>query len=72
MNEKTNASVEIWLKRNTEAIENAEIVLLACQPSQAGAILGDAGMVASLANKLLLSICWLAIYQASAANLRQF
>ncbi|CAF9916710.1 MAG: delta 1-pyrroline-5-carboxylate reductase [Alectoria fallacina] len=57
MNGNTTAPVEVWLQRNVAAVEIAEIVLLACQPSQAGAILGDAGMAASLADKLLLSIC---------------
>ena len=51
------APVEVWLQRTAAAVEIAEIVLLACQPSQAGAILGAAGMAASLADKLLLSIC---------------
>lgn len=57
MNGNTAAPVEVWLQRNAAAVEIAEIVLLACQPSQAGAILGAAGMAASLADKLLLSIC---------------
>lgn len=57
MNRNTDRSIEVWLKRNAVAADVADVVLLACQPSQAGAILGGAGMVASLANKLLLSIC---------------
>ena len=50
-------SVEVRSKDNLAAVQASDIVLLACQPSQAAAILSEAGMAASLANKLLLSIC---------------
>lgn len=49
--------VEIWVKRNVAAVKASDIVLLACQPSQAGGILSEVGMKESLANKLVLSIC---------------
>jgi pyrroline-5-carboxylate reductase len=49
--------VQIWQNNNAKAVKAADVVLLACQPSQAAAILSDRTLRAHLSHKLLLSIC---------------
>ncbi|KAF7592011.1 delta 1-pyrroline-5-carboxylate reductase [Aspergillus hancockii] len=51
------AMVQIWQNNTAEAVKRADVVLLACQPSQAAGILGDASLRQHLSRKLLLSIC---------------
>lgn len=46
----------VW-KDNVEAVRLADVVLLACQPSQAALILSNPELRKHLNNKLLLSIC---------------
>ena len=48
---------QFWQNNNAEAVELADVVLLACQPSQAAEILGDPSMRKHLSSKFLLSIC---------------
>ena len=57
MNERQAGTIDVWVKRNVAAVEAADIVLLACHPSQARAILSEEGMGAALTNKLMMSIC---------------
>ncbi|KAF2839732.1 pyrroline-5-carboxylate reductase [Patellaria atrata CBS 101060] len=50
-------SIEVWQNSNDKAVKAADIILLACQPSQAAKILSNPGLRANLQSKLLLSIC---------------
>lgn len=52
-----SSRVEVWQGRNVEAVRNADVILLSCQPSQAAEVLADAGMARALSGKILLSIC---------------
>lgn len=51
------SSVDVWQGRNLEAVRHADVILLSCQPSQAGGILSGPGMAKALSGKILLSIC---------------
>ncbi|MCJ1395801.1 delta 1-pyrroline-5-carboxylate reductase [Xylographa bjoerkii] len=53
----SSASTSVWHGRNLEAVLTADIILLACQPAQAAAILAGEPMRTALSGKLLLSIC---------------
>lgn len=48
---------QVWQNKNAEAVKLADVILLACQPSQAAGILGDVSLRQHLSGKLLLSIC---------------
>ncbi|PHH79077.1 hypothetical protein CDD80_5636 [Ophiocordyceps camponoti-rufipedis] len=49
--------VTIMRERNTEAVSQAQVVLLACKPYMVDKVLGEAGMADALRGKLLISIC---------------
>ncbi len=49
--------VEVVQENNVAAVQQAEVVLLACKPQMAQEILGVPGMVEALHGKLLVSIC---------------
>ena len=49
--------VQVVQEDNVAAVEQAEVVLLACKPQMAKDILGESGMAAALHGKLLISIC---------------
>lgn len=51
------ASVDVWQGRNVEAVQNADVILLSCQPSQAAGIFSGSEIVNALSGKILLSIC---------------
>lgn len=66
------SSVDVWQGRNAEAVRDADVILLSCQPSQAAAILSGSGMATALSGKMLLSICvGLAVPQVEALIHRQ-
>lgn len=48
---------QVWQNNNAEAVKLSDVVLLACQPSQAAEILSDHSLRQHLSSKLLLSIC---------------
>ena len=50
-------TVSVWRNDNTKAVASADVILLACQPSQAAVILSDPSIRQSLHDKLLISIC---------------
>lgn len=61
------SSVDVWQGRNIEAVRNADVILLSCQPSQAAGILSGPDMANALSGKILLSICvGLAVPQVAA------
>ena len=47
----------LWQNNTVQAVKHADIILLACQPSQAAGILADPSLRSHLSSKLLLSIC---------------
>ncbi|KAJ4406462.1 hypothetical protein N0V82_010132 [Gnomoniopsis sp. IMI 355080] len=51
------SSVDVWQGRNIEAVRNADVILLSCQPTQAAGILSGPEMANALSGKILLSIC---------------
>ncbi|ROW04498.1 hypothetical protein VMCG_04939 [Cytospora schulzeri] len=51
------SSVDVWQGRNVEAVRNADVILLSCQPSQAAGIVSGPEMANALSGKILLSIC---------------
>lgn len=51
------SSVDVWQGRNLEAVRDADVILLSCQPSQAAGILSGPEMARALSGKILLSIC---------------
>lgn len=51
------SGVDVWQGRNLEAVRNADVILLSCQPSQAAGILSGPEMANALSEKVLLSIC---------------
>lgn len=52
-----SAEVYVWQNNNAQAVKLADIILLACQPTQAAGILADPSLRGHLSSKLLLSIC---------------
>lgn len=51
------STVDVWQGRNLEAVRDADVILLSCQPSQAAGILSGPEMASALSGKILLSIC---------------
>jgi pyrroline-5-carboxylate reductase len=49
--------ISVWQNQTAEAVKQANVILLACQPSQAAAILGDPSARGHFSSKLLLNIC---------------
>ncbi|EED18484.1 pyrroline-5-carboxylate reductase, putative [Talaromyces stipitatus ATCC 10500] len=49
--------ISVWQNKTAEAVKQANIILLACQPSQAAKILGDPLARGHFSHKLLLNIC---------------
>ncbi|KAL0947050.1 hypothetical protein HGRIS_013192 [Hohenbuehelia grisea] len=49
-------TVEVFVSRNLEAVQQADVVLLCCKPQLAHLILGESGMKEALDGKLLISI----------------
>lgn len=61
-------TVDIWRNNNNKAVALSDVILLACQPSQAAAILSDPSIRPFLQGKLLISIC----VGVSAASIDRF
>ncbi|KAL9113974.1 MAG: hypothetical protein Q9227_002109 [Pyrenula ochraceoflavens] len=57
LNTMNTPTVEVWRGRNTEAVRQASVVLLACQPPQLPVIIAEDGLATAMHGKLVLNIC---------------